>query len=166
MPYPSASPGVPIQARTEGAAKKPNTAMTTASVRKNVALVPVTRFASGRLPAPTFCAMSTVEAIVMPNTAPSSRNITIFALLAPVSAAAPRNLPIQMALIDPLTDCSTLPSRIGNVKMNKVRGMDPSVNVAGFFMIAVRERNRRAAYRIHQQAHRQTHPHGDSTHEY
>ena len=81
-----------------------------------------------------------VEAIVMPNTLPSSRNITMLALLVAVTAAVPRYLPTQTALIEPLTDCSTLPIRIGSANVNSVRGIEPLVREewAGFMHVAPR----------------------------
>jgi hypothetical protein len=54
--------------------------------------------------APTCWAMRIVEAMVTPKMAPSSRKMTMLELFAPVSAAAPRNLPIHTALMEPLAD--------------------------------------------------------------
>ncbi len=95
--------------------------------RKKTALVPTTRFASAMFLAPMHCATMMVEAIEKPNMTPNSRNITTFAFPTAASDASPRYLPTQTALTDPLTDCSTLPKRMGREKASKARGIDPSV---------------------------------------
>ena len=96
--------------------------------RKKTALVPTTRFASAMFLAPTHCATRMVEAIEKPNSTPNNRNIRTFAFPTAARDAAPRNLPTQIALTDPLIDCSTLPNRMGREKASKVRGIGPSVN--------------------------------------
>src|SRR5690606_37076785 len=44
-----------------------------------------------------------------------------------VSASSPRKRPTQMALTEPLSDCSTLPPMIGSANTNSVRPIGPWV---------------------------------------
>src|ERR1700694_6188027 len=69
-----------------------------------------------------------VEAIEKPNRKPNNRNITTFEFPTPAKAASPKYLPTQIAFIEPLTDCRTLPNRIGRENASRARGIDPSVN--------------------------------------
>ncbi len=96
--------------------------------RKNTALLPTTRFASAMFLAPMHCATMMVDAMEKPNMTPNSRNITTFAFPTAARAASPRYLPTQTAFTDPLTDCSTLPERIGRENASRARGIEPSVN--------------------------------------
>ena len=96
--------------------------------RKNTALVPTTRFASGMFFAPMHCAIMTVEAMENPNITPNSRNITTLQLPVAASAASPRNFPTQMAFTEPFRDCSMLPNKIGSENAASARGIEPSVN--------------------------------------
>src|SRR5690606_675354 len=60
---------------------------------------------------------------------PSSRNMMLLALAIAPSASSPRKRPTQMALTEPLSDCSTLPPRIGRANTNRVRAIGPSVRL-------------------------------------
>ncbi len=62
-----------------------------------------------------------------PNTAAKVRNMTMFALLVAASAASPRKLPIQIALIEPLSDCSTFAPSVGSAKAISVMAIGPTV---------------------------------------
>ena len=64
----------------------------------------------------------------MPNTAPSRKNRIVFAFDVAASAASPRPWPTQIAFTDPLSDCSTLPARIGSENKNNVLPIGPSVS--------------------------------------
>lgn len=95
--------------------------------RKNTALLPTTRLASGTSFAPTHCATSTVDAMENPNKTPNRRNMITFELPTAANAVSPRNFPTQMAFTEPFTDCRTFPSKMGIAKTSKARGIDPSV---------------------------------------
>src|SRR5271154_5847359 len=123
-----ASGGVRIQVSSECVSASPARLMMSDRPRKNTALVPTTRFASAMFLAPTHCATMMVEAIEKPNIRPNSRNITTFAFPTAARAASPRYFPTQMALTDPLIDCSTLPNRMGSENAIKAGAIDPSVN--------------------------------------
>jgi hypothetical protein len=94
---------------------------------KNVALVPTTRFASRRLPAPICWPTRMVADIERPNTPPNRRNITLLALEVAASDASPRNRPTQTVLTEPFSVCRTFPNRIGSAKKMRPRLRDPSV---------------------------------------
>src|SRR5690554_7192288 len=51
----------------------------------------------------------------------------LLALVIAVSAASPRNRPIQNALTEPLSDCSTFAPRIGSANSSRVGAIGPSV---------------------------------------
>src|SRR5690554_7006054 len=51
----------------------------------------------------------------------------LLALVIAVSAASPRNRPIQNALTDPFSDCSTFAPRIGSANSSRVGAIGPSV---------------------------------------
>jgi len=71
-----------------------------------------------------------------PNTAEMSKNMTRLAFVVAASARSPSRRPIQIALIDPLTDCSTLEPRVGRAKSNSVRPIGPVVRSrCGFAMV-------------------------------
>ena len=126
----SASAGVCMAASSRSATKNPPALTALAMMVKNEALVPTTRRACSRRWAPRYCATRIVAAIDTPNTPASIRNITVFELPVAVSAASPRNLPTQIALTEPLSDCSTLPKRIGSANVSKVRAIGPCVSAA------------------------------------
>ncbi len=69
---------------------QPATDITTEIRKKNVALVPTTRLASGRSFAPMHWPTRMVAAMAMPNAAPISRNMTVLAFEVAVRAASPR----------------------------------------------------------------------------
>ena len=106
---------------------QPQTAKTIETRKKKVALVPTMRRASGRSRAPTDCATRMVAAMPMPNTVPRIRNSTRLALEVAVSADSPRKRPTQTALIEPLSDCSTLEPSTGKANSSSVRGIGPLV---------------------------------------
>ena len=106
---------------------QPSKAISSETTPKNVALVPSTRLAWPMLWAPMLWAIRMLVAMLMPNTAPISANITLLALAVAVRAASPRWPPTQMALTEPLSDCSTLPASMGRAKTSKVLAMGPLV---------------------------------------
>ena len=106
---------------------QPSAAMAADARPNTVALVPITRLAWGRLCAPIACATRMVAAMPMPKISPISANSTLLALAVAVSAASPRWRPTQIALIEPLSDCSTLPPRMGSEKTSRVLAMGPCV---------------------------------------
>ena len=124
----SASGGVFSHASVDCDNAKPRRHMASDKPRKNTALVPTTRLASAKFLAPMHCPTITVDAIEKPNRTPNSRNITTLELPTAAKAASPRYFPTQTALTEPLTDCSTLPNRIGSANASSERGMGPSVN--------------------------------------
>ena len=132
----SAAGGVSIHTSTWRAAGMPIAAITTDSPMKNVALVPITQRACFRSSRPIACATRMLAAMPTPNTAPSSRNITLFALAVAVSACSPRKRPTHTALMEPLSDCNTLPPRMGSANANRVRAIGPSVRVRCWIMAA------------------------------
>jgi len=69
-----------------------------------------------------------VAAMPIPNTEPIRKNMMLLALAVAVSAASPRNLPTQMALTDPFSDCAMLPARIGSANMSRLVPIGPSVS--------------------------------------
>src|ERR1700722_11578289 len=123
-----ASGGVRSQVTKKCLSTKPVKLMKSERPRKKTALVPTTRFASAMFFAPTHCATMMVAAIENPNNTPNKRNITTFAFPTAAKEASPRNFPTQMALTEPLTDCSTLPNRMGNENANRAGAIEPSVN--------------------------------------
>ena len=105
----------------------PATAIATEMMAKNVALVPTTRLVAAMSLAPIDWPMRMVAASAMPNAAPISRNITVFALDVAVSAASPRKRPTQMEFTEALSDCRMFANRIGSAKRNSPTRIEPSV---------------------------------------
>ena len=118
---------MPIQARMWRASGSPAAATSSDIAPKNVALLPITRRACTGSWAPMAWATRMVEAMPMPNTEPIRKNMMLLALAVATSASSPRKRPTQTAFTEPLSDCSTLPARIGSAKTRRVGAMAPSV---------------------------------------
>src|SRR5665213_266849 len=121
-----ASCGVLIASRSRALKNQPATDIMMESNAKNVALVPTTRFASRRLPAPMCWPTRMVAAIANPKAPPKSRNMTVLAFEVAASEASPRNWPTQTVLTEPFNVCSTLPHRIGKANSRSPRLREPS----------------------------------------
>src|SRR5690606_15877697 len=105
----------------------PANAITSDTQKKNVALVPITRLAWAVSLVPIAWPTRMVAAMPTPNTAPIRKNMMLLAFAVAVSASSPRKRPTQIALTEPLSDCSTLPPRIGSANTNRVRPIGPWV---------------------------------------
>jgi hypothetical protein len=77
-----------------------------------------------------------VAAKPTPKTAPSRKNRMLFAFATPVSASSPRKRPTHTAFTEPLSDCSTLPPRIGSANRNSVEAIGPCVRSRRFIRAA------------------------------
>ena len=76
-----------------------------------------------------------IDAMPKPNTAETSRNITSPALVVAASARSPSSCPIQIALIEPLIDWSTLDPKVGSANSSSVLPIGPVVRSrCGFAM--------------------------------
>ena len=118
---------MPIQCINVCDSGQPSKASSREISPKKVALLPSTRLAWAMLRAPMDWAIRMFVAMLTPNMAPISANITLLALAVAVSAASPRCPPTQTALTEPLSDCSTLPASMGRAKVSKVLAIGPWV---------------------------------------
>ena len=112
-----------------GAASNPTTTVATEITLNSPSPVPSTRRIASTSRRPMCWPIRIVVAIPNPNTAATSRNMMILALVVAASALCPRNCPIQTALIEPLSDCRIDEPSVGSANSRRVRAIGPSVRL-------------------------------------